>query len=272
MKFKQFAMALLLSTSLVGCGTVSTGITPGLKASSGSSISRAESVQFDSLNNGQLNELEDEDLQELDGTDSPEAAEETAAFTTQSFLSNTKIGYVRSEEDGKYFLQFKEGTFTKRSTANLTLNAQGNKVSEKLASQLNHKVLIRGTTEGTTFTVKGIYAVPDLSILLDILRTGAIKGTTCREDHVTYSTRDNGILGSNYGGITVTARSVSTKLVYRAISSKKDGYYKIRRMPPGEYTVEATLDGYQKGIATVTVAKRKSTQATLTVSRKVAGS
>lgn len=259
MKFKQFALALMLSTSLVGCGTSGTGITQNLKASSGSAISHAESVQLDSLNSSsQLNELDEETLQALEGTDGDIA---TASYSTQSFFGTTKIGYVRSIGDGKYFLQTKEGVWKKTPTS-LSLSSVDEKVTSKLSKDLNHKVLVRGSLDGTTFNLKSVYAIPDLSLLIDIFRTGSVHGITYLRDESHFGWKEH-----NSGGVLVTARSLATNQVYRDTSNRMAGYYRIHRLPPGEYLLEATYDGYSVGTASVTVSKIKFKKVKLTVTR-----
>lgn len=247
MKSSRIALALLLATSLAGCGMPGTATSLSRSAASSTSadLSQAESIEFESINNsGQLDELDDETLSELE--DEAPAAGYEAQFLG---FGSTKIGYIRSTEDGKFFLQAKKGIW-KRKDVSYTLDAAKEDVSLKLAKKLNHRVLVRGTNKDGAITVKSVYQVPDTRIILDMLRTGCVSGKV-------YSGRT--LVG--LGGAAITVRSIDTGRIYRA-SSKKDGRYHLSRLVPGDYSVEIALAGYSKGtLSKVTVAKRKSTSA-----------
>lgn len=247
MKTFRTALATLLVLGLVGCGMPGTATSPrSLASSSSSDMSQAESIEFDSLNNsGQLDELDEEALAEL-----ADEAEGTSGYEAQLLgRGSTKIGYIRSTEDGKFFLQAKKG-FWKRKDVSYTLSPSKEDVSLKLAKRLNDRVLVRGTNKDGTITVKSVYQVPDTKVVLDMLRTGCVSGKV-------YSGKT--LVALN--GASITLRSVDTGRIYRAVS-KKDGRYRLGRLVPGDYTVEVTLAGYAKGtLSKVTVAKRKSTSA-----------
>ncbi|HEY9900327.1 MAG TPA: carboxypeptidase-like regulatory domain-containing protein [Pantanalinema sp.] len=249
MKYNQIALALLVAIGLTGCGMPSTGTTArSIAASSPSAdISRAESVQLQSLNdNGELDELDDEALQELD-------AEEVGEVQASGLFSrgSSKIGYVRSTEDGKFYLQTKQGIWKKKDIS-IPLVTATDTVSLKLSKYLNAKVLVRGATASGTMTVKKAYRVPDLSIVIDLLRTGTVSGKL-------YNAKTLVALED----AAVTVRSVNTGNIYRATTSSS-GKYRVGRLTAGDYTVEATLGGFSKGVlAKVTIAKRKTTSANL---------
>ncbi|MNX80535.1 hypothetical protein D3C86_1121990 [compost metagenome] len=252
MKYNHIALALLVAVSITGCGMPTTGA-PGRSITASSptaDISRAESVQLQSLNDtGDLDDLDDEALQELD-------AEETGEVQGSGFFSrgSSKIGYVRSTEDGKFFLQVKQGIWKKKDVS-IPLATSTDTVALKLSKALNVKVLVRGSTASGTMTVKKAYRVPDLSVVIDLLRTGTISGKLYN--------------GKNLVALenaAVTVRSVNTGMIYRD-STSSSGKYRVGRLTPGDYTVEATLGGFSKGVlAKVTVAKRKTTSANLPLS------
>lgn len=249
MKYNHIALALLVAVGLTGCGTPTTGATGrSITASSPTAdISRAESVQIQSLNdNGELDELDDAALQELD-------AEETDEVQASGIFSrgSSKIGYVRSNEDGKFYLQTKQGIWKKKDIS-IPLATGTDTVSLKLSKYLNAKVLVRGASASGTMTVKKVYRVPDLSVVIDLLRTGTVSGKL-------YNAKNLVPLED----ADVTLRSVNTGLIYRATTSSS-GKYRVGRLTAGDYTLEATLGGFSKGVlAKVTVAKRKTTSANL---------
>lgn len=255
MKSLRTVLALVLALGLVGCGMPGTAISPSrsLASSSSADMSKAESVEFDSLNNsGQLDELDEEALNEL-----ADEADLAAGFESQAFglgLGSTKIGYIRSTEDGKFFLQAKQGIW-KRKDVSYTLVASKEDVGLKLAKKLNDRVLVRGANKDGIITVKSVFQVPDTRVVLDLLRTGCVSGKV-------YSGKT--LVG--LGGAAVTLRSIDTGRIARAVT-KKDGRYRLGRLVPGDYTVEITLAGYAKGtLSKVTVTKRKSTSANVPLS------
>ncbi|HEY9857279.1 MAG TPA: carboxypeptidase-like regulatory domain-containing protein, partial [Stenomitos sp.] len=231
-----------------GCGMPGTAVSTNRSVASSASadLSQAESVEFDSINNsGQLDELDDETLSEL-----ADEGDLASGYSSQLLgLGSTKIGYIRSTEDGKFFLQAKQGIW-KRKDVSYTLVGSKEDVSLKLAKKLNDRVLVRGTNKDGTITVKSVYQVPDTSVVLDMLRTGCVSGKV-------YSGKT--LVGLN--GAAITLRSIDTGRIYRA-TTNKDGRYHVSRLVPGDYSEEITLAGYSKGILSkVTVAKRKSTSA-----------
>lgn len=253
MKMFRTALAVLLAAGLAGCGMpgTATSVNRSIASSPNADMSKAESVEFDSLNNsGQLDELDEEALNEL-----AEEGDVASGYEAQILgLGSTKIGYIRSTEDGKFFLQAKQGIW-KRKDVSYTLVASKEDVSLKLAKKLNARVLVRGANKDGTITVKSLFQVPDTSVVLDMLRTGCVSGKVY-----------NGKTLVALSGAAVTLRSVDTGRIYRA-TSKKDGRYRIGRLVPGDYTVEIVLAGFSKGtLAKVTVAKRKSTSANVPLS------
>jgi len=248
MKSSRIALAILLAATLGGCGMpgTATGLNRSVASSATADMSKAESVEFDSINNsGQLDELDEEALNEL-----ADEGDVASGYEAQLLsLGSTKIGYIRSTEDGKFFLQAKQGIW-KRKDVSYTLVGAKEDVSLKFAKKLNDRVLVRGTNKDGTITVKSVYQVPDTSVVLDMLRTGCVSGKV-------YSGKTLAALS----GAAVTLRSVDTGRIYRA-TTKKDGRYRMGRLVPGDYTVEITLAGYSKGtLSKVTVTKRKSTSA-----------
>lgn len=254
MKSMRMALALLVAATLTGCGSVAnTGAAlPKVASSSSANMSQAESVQIENFNeSGYLDELDEEVFEELDPAAFGEEDAEYSTLALSGILSkgSTKIGYIRSTEDGQFMLQAKQGLW-KRTDVSYTLTPNGEAVSLKLATKLNKKVLLRGASDGTKMTVKSVYMVPDLAVVTDLISTGYVSGKI-------YSGRTlNGLLAA-----TVTLRHLDTNRIFRA-TTKKDGTFKICRLAPGDYTLEAAIAGYNKGVLSkVTVSKRKKTSA-----------
>lgn len=254
MKSIRLALAVLVAATLTGCGSVAgTGAgLPTITASSPSAnMSQAESVQIENFNEtGYLDELDADVLEELDA-DGLAADDSSYSALSVGLLTkgSTKIGYLRSTEDGKFMLQAKQGLW-KRTDVSYTLSPNAEAVSLKLATKLNKKVLLRGQTDGTKMTVKSVWGVPDLAVVTDLINTGFASGKL-------YSSRS--LEGLTAG--TVTLRNLDTSRIFRA-TTKKDGTFKICRLAPGDYTLEASVAGYTKGILSkVTISKRKRTAA-----------
>lgn len=258
MKMFRTALALVVALGLTACGAPTTGMSLGSSSSQSADISKAESVQLDSLNDsGQLDELDDTALETLaaDEESAPTDSYQTQGISTGLFgKGSTRCGYIRSSEDGKFFLQSKQGIF-KRKDVSTPIVGKGENESLKLAKYLNDKVIVRGSTSGSTMTIKAVYRIPDFGVLFQLIKTGCIHGKV-------YNSKTLEALG----GTDITLRRVENSRIYRT-HTRKSGEYHIGFLPPGDYTLEATLAGFSKGtLAKITIAKRKSTPANLPLS------
>jgi hypothetical protein len=229
MNLKSLLAGSLVLAWLAGCG-MQPGTTPAVRVSgsSGSMLSRAEAAQIELLNDGEeLEELDDVLLEEVD----PDAE----TFTAQGGLpfsgKSTRIGQVRSAELGKFFLQTSTGLIRKKEES-YRLVGESEKLNLKISRALNQKVLVRGGLSPGQMTATTVWRVPDMGVLLDIMRTGCLKGQVYDSSTMT-----------GLKGATVLARSVTTGQYHRATTGT-NGAYKIRRMPPGEYQVSIVLGGY----------------------------
>jgi hypothetical protein len=246
----HLAVAMALTAGLVGCGAPSTGSYASYSMSA-SGISEQEALQIKSFNDGglldllPLEELDDEDfgVTSLDDSSDANAIVDAAAVAGKS---TTKIGYVRSVEDGKFFLQVQKGIFKKKDLS-FPLVASSEQLGMKLAKLLNKRVIIRGkTADQDTVTLTRAFQLPSFSLLSDLLNTGKIKGKIY--DARTMQTLDEA---------NVTARSLNTGRLYRA-TSRRDGSFSFSRLTPGDYSLDVSLPGYApNGVAKITVQKRK---------------
>ena len=169
------------------------------------------------------------------------------AGTAIAGKSTTKIGYVRSVEDGKFFLQVQKGFFKKKELS-FPLVASSEKMGMRLAKLLNKRVIIRGkTVDKETVTLTRAFQIPSMSILSDLLNTGKINGKIY--DARTMQTLDEA---------SITVRSRNNGRLYR-VTSRRNGSYNLSRLAPGDYTLEVALAGYARnGVAKITVQKRKA--------------
>ncbi len=229
MNLKSLLAGSLVLAWLAGCG-MQPGPTTSMRTvtSAGTMLSRAEATQIETLNEGDdLDELDEELLEELD----PEAA----AYVVQGGLpfsgKSTRIGQVRSAEMGKFFLQTSTGLF-RRKEESYRLVGESEKLNLKISRSLNQKVLVRGGFSPGQMTATCVWRVPDMGVLMDLLRTGCLMG------QIYDASTMMGLKGA-----TVLARSVTTGMYYRATTTS-GGTYKIKRMPAGEYQVTVVLGGY----------------------------
>lgn len=247
----HLVLALALTTGLVGCGTPVTGSYSMRTSGSVTGISEQEALQIRSYNEGgALDRLPLEELEEEDFGESSEGYEEEEP-TPDLFgsKSTTKIGYVRSVEDGKFYLQVNKGIFRKTELA-FPLVASNEKMGMKLAKLLNKRVIVRGKFDKETITPTRAFRVPTLTVLTDLLKTGKIKGRIY--DSRTMQTLDEA---------EVTARSLTNGRLYR-VTSRRNGTFSLCRLAPGDYTLEVSLPGYARnGIAKITVQRFKVKEA-----------
>lgn len=239
-------LTMALAMGLVGCGMPGTGA----YAPRGTmDMTEAESLQIKSFNDGGLLDLLP--LEDFDDEDFGVAALESDAeegFDEAAIpgKSTTKIGYIRSVEDGQFFLQVSKGFFKKRELA-FPLVAPTEKMGMKLAKLLNKRVILRGkTVDKETITLTRAFQVPSLAVIRELLNTGKIKGQVY--DVRTMQTLD---------GASITARSLTDGRLYR-VSSRRNGKFNLSRLAPGDYSLEVALPGYAiTSIAKISVQKRK---------------
>lgn len=248
----NLVVAMALTAGLVGCGTPGTASYATYNSSS-AAVSEQEALQIKSFNDGglldllPLEEFEDEDFGMASDGEEAMADEPILDAAAIAGKSTTKIGYVRSVEDGKFFLQVTKGIFKKQELA-FPLVASSEELGMKLSKLLNKRVIIRGkTVDKQTVTLTRAFQIPSMSILSDLLNTGKIKGKI-------YDARTMQALDE----ANITVRSLSNGRLYR-VTSRRNGSFNLSRLAPGDYTLEVSLAGYgRNGVAKITVQKRKA--------------
>jgi hypothetical protein len=256
----HLVVAMTLTAGLVGCGTPGTASYATRSNTALTDMSDQEALQIKSFNDGglldllPLEELEDEDFGIASDELETGASDEILDAAAIAGKSTTKIGYVRSVEDGKFFLQVKKGFFKKQELS-FPLVASSEKMGMRLAKLLNKRVILRGKTEDKqTITLTRAFQIPSLSLISDLLNTGKIKGKIY--DARTMQTLDEA---------NITARSLNNGRLYR-VTSRRDGSFSLTRLAPGDYTLEVALAGYARnGVAKITVQKRKVSQSNVSL-------
>jgi hypothetical protein len=256
----RLALALLLAGGLTACGNANP-YGPGLSgAGARSDISSAESAQLDSVNEGGLlDDLDDTALTSLAPADSTDASATDPSLapsgeTVQGLSglfgkTSTKCGYIRSDADGKFYLQYKKG-FIHQSNVSLPIAGKDEAEQLKVAKYLNDKVLVRGLMSGSTLNVSAVYDIPDLGVVMNLIKDGCVHGKIY--DAKTFVAK---------AGAAITLQSLANNQIYRAVS-KSSGEYHVPFLAPGDYTLKVTLAGYASGsLAKVTIKKRKTTAA-----------
>lgn len=245
---KQLAIVLsglmVVTMALAGCGSASLPTSTSLNRSSATDISSKDALAIRSIN--ALPEIDDLDIDET-GLSYDDLTDLSVAGISEIWRQKTRIGVIRSVEDGEFYLATHTGFIFKKDV-DLPLAPASEKKALKLAKYLNKKVLVRGELSGGKMTAELIAMVPDLSVITDILSKGRVGGKV-----YDYSTK------SVIADASLKLTSVETRKIYRATSSKS-GKYSFTRLEAGNYIVEATKAGYSKYSMTLTVAKRKKTE------------
>lgn len=236
--FKQ-CIAVLMVAIAAGCGT------PQLTTASSIRPDSEVMYQVESLNkNGALNDLE---LGLLDSAEFKVLAEETAERAT-------KLGVIRSREDGKFAIQVRRGVLDDYlGYPEMLVNLVGSDDNKtlKLASYLNKLVIVRGTMRpDKSMEVRLVMEVPSIGYVTDLITKGKVAGTAY-EQNTKVAVQD----------VAITLKSLENGNIYRTIS-KYNGKYSFFRIPAGRYSLTASKFGYKTyNLGEVGVANYRKTQA-----------
>ncbi len=207
----------------------------------------AETNMMNINSTGELDGLTDEDIASLDPTaqidiaaaDDQDAADELFGKkkTPEAAKAKTvtKCGFIRSNTDGKFFLQITKGFLWWKRESSIPLAGADENAGLKLAKALNKKVLIRGPLQGETVVTKTVFNLPDFGAIWDLLSKGSLNGTA-------YDSRTK--VGLAHAEITV--KSFATGRMWRTKSDTK-GNYSIGRLEAGEYEITAKSADYSLG-------------------------
>lgn len=239
-RFWMAALALCLSVVLVACGQTMTPSASPWQVTAGTEVDASaldftadEAAKAVELNrSGDMDALAIGDFEEALGV----KAVSVAGQATQALLEGgsgvyapqrkTRMGYVRSIQDGSYLLVLK-------GEVSVALEGKDGKRDARIAKFLNRKVIVRGILDQKGFLVEHIMLVPSFSTVTDLFTKGRITGAV-------YSK----VTRQGMQGALVTLTQESTGYLFRTQSNAQGGF-QFRGLEPGEYKVQVGLGGFQ---------------------------
>ncbi|MNR87094.1 hypothetical protein D3C86_675190 [compost metagenome] len=138
----------------------------------------------------------------------------------------TRMGYIRTLQDGSYLLVLKGET-------TVALQGKDGKRDARVAKFLNRKVIVRGILDDKGFLVEHIMAIPSFKYVTDLFTTGRIAGAVYSKE-----TRQS------LQGALITLTQSSTGYLFRTQTNTR-GTFQFRGLEPGEYKVQVGIGGFQ---------------------------
>jgi hypothetical protein len=233
-------LAFCLSLALVACGQAANTSAPHWQVSVGQEADTSaldftadEAAKAAELNrSGELDTVEIADFEEALGV----KAVVVAGQQTQGLFSGgagvfqpqrkTRMGYVRSIQDGSYLLVLKGET-------SVALEGKDGKRDARVAKFLNRKVIVRGILDDKGFLVEHIMPIPTFKYVTDLFLKGRIAGAVYSK-----ATRQG------LQGALVTLTQESTGYLFRTQSNSR-GNFQFSGLEPGEYKVQVGIGGFQ---------------------------
>lgn len=274
----RLPLAVGITILMAGCGltdggySLAPGATPmGSQLSpddAAAGLSAMDASNLDALNNsGVLDSLDADDIQALeDSLGGAGVALQPAGYHTSGifdiFTDKTKVGVLRSVEDGQFLLQTHSGWFpwTRRQVSMpLSADPQG---LINLNNHLNQKVLVHGPLVPNStddIQVQVLIPLPSLAFITDFLTKGRVAG------QIYDQTTDQPLPGAH---IALVAEG--NQYIYRQIS-RKDGKYYFSGLAPGHYHLSVQLAGYAPDEVAVQVEERHKTVETVGLTNGLAG-
>ncbi|MBU6429908.1 MAG: carboxypeptidase regulatory-like domain-containing protein [Cyanobacteria bacterium REEB65] len=247
-------IAMGFTVALAGCGSdpsaaLDASNSPmSLGSSFGASDAQvgADTNIMELNSSGQLDSLTDSDLAGLDNPTDDSAAPVSATDPTVQDLiapnpqnppspsaqTMTKVGIVRSDSSGHFYLQINKGFLFWNTQTSLPLQGADSTSGLRIASDLNCKVVLRGLNQGNSCLVRLIYKVPDFAVIWQMFTEGHVAGKA--------------YAGSTMAGVPdaqITVTSDANRQIWRATAGT-DGSYSIGLLNPGTYEVAASAPGY----------------------------
>ncbi len=253
-------VAAISGMLLVGCGSPATVSGIGANNSTGAVSAAygardaqvgAETNMMNLNSSGDLESLTDYDIESLENADADvDAIDEGKAEA--KVKKTTKVGFVRTNTDGKFFLQISKGFLWWKRESSIPLAPTDESASLKVAAKLNKKVMVRGALQGETIVVAKVCGLLDFGQVWDLLSKGTVDGKA-------YDAKT--LVGIAHADITV--KSFATGRMWRT-KSDTQGAYKVGRLDAGEYEIVAKSADYSLGAKDkIMVKKRTSTKAHL---------
>lgn len=240
-RFGSMLLALVLTLALVACGQpmapspnawqVKVGDEADTSALDFTRDEAAKAVEL--MRSGQLDTVEIADFEEALGVKAVEVATisgvEAIVDGGAGFfkpLRKTRMGFVRSIQDGSYLLVL-------NGEKSVVLQGKDGKRDARIAKFLNRKVIVRGILDDKGFLVEHIMVVPSFKYVTDLFTTGRIAGSV-------YSK----VTQQSLQGALVTLTQESTGYLFRTQTNAR-GTFQFRGLEPGVYKVTVGVGGFQ---------------------------
>lgn len=164
-----------------------------------------------------------------------------------SVKRTTKIGYVRSIEDGKYLLTLK------KETTPISVIGSDGKRDRRIEGFLNRKVVLRAIVMANgQLMVEHIITIPTFKSVTDLFFKGRLAGT------VYIASNNQGLVGA-----LVVAKAGSTGFLYRT-QTDRTGNFQFSGLEPDTYSLTVGLGGF-KGASQTGLAVLKGKKTSLMV-------
>lgn len=198
-----------------------------------------------------LDEVDEADLADL-AVEQGEVPSPEASGSEPVGRRMTRVGFIRSNEDGRFFLQIRKGSLWWKKEVAIPLVGKDEPGRLALAQRLNRKVIARGRLQGESLVTSCVVGLPDFGAVWDLLSKGRLAGRV-------YDARTLVALPL----ADVTVRSFSNGRLWRA-KADRQGAFRVGRLEPGAYEVTARSADYRLGLRDkVTVRRRESAQVSL---------
>lgn len=249
-------LAGVLLLTLVGCGQAApqtslarvsatqAGIQPGFGARD-AEVGPETNMEVLNLQTD-LDEVDEADLNDL-------AVEQGEVLTPEASASEpqgrrmTRVGFIRSNEDGRYFLQIRKGSLWWKKEVALPLAPRDEQGRLALAERLNRKVIVRGRLQGESLLTTCVVRLPDFGTIWDLLSKGRMAGKV-------YDARTMAALPL----AEITVRSFGNGRLWRARADRA-GQFRVGRLEAGAYEVTARSADYRIGLRDKVTIKRRDT-------------
>lgn len=260
-------LALLVASLMAGCGTPATTARATTATASKTSApimaydaAVGAETNMENLNDsGELDAITDEDFASFDETEAV-SADKTVMAASAKPKNVTKCGFVRTNTDGKFFLQITKGFLWWKRESSVPLLSTDENTGLKIAEDLNKKVILRGPLQGETVVVSKIHKLLDFGKVWDLLSKGSVGGKA-------YDSRTK--VGLSFAEITV--KSFATGRISRT-KTDKAGDFSVGRLEAGEYEVSAKSADFNLGAKDkITVKKRSSAKVNLGLTAQGSG-
>ena len=254
----RWAIALVaLGVGLSACGQPTTGAVALKGAGTQAALSPVFGARDAEV--GAETNLETLNLQtDLDGVDEGDLADlatsaglpvPEATASEPAGKRMTKVGFVRSNEDGRFFLQVRKGFLWWKKDTAVPLVGRDDKGTQSLAAHLNKKVIVCGRIQGESLSLTRVLSVPDFGVVWDLLSKGRVAGQV-------FDARTRVALPM----ADVTVRSFGNGRLWRA-KADRNGRFRIGRLEAGAYTLEARSADFRLAYKDkVTVRKRDTAE------------